>query len=78
MSDDERPRTEDGRYVAEITADDVLALFDSPEPLTASEVADELGVVRRTAHAKLQTLADEGQLEKKTVGSRAVVWYRPE
>lgn len=76
MSDD-RERTEKGQYAEQVTPDDALALFTDHEPRTASEVADELGVVRRTAYNKLNELADQGKLKKKKVGGRAVVWWRP-
>jgi predicted ArsR family transcriptional regulator len=79
MTDDtSRPRGEGGEYVEEITPDDALAVFTDHEPLTAKEVAEELGVVRRTAYNKLDKLKERGDLRKKKVGSRAVVWWRPE
>jgi predicted ArsR family transcriptional regulator len=73
-----RPRGEGGEYVEEITPDDALAVFTDHEPLTAKEVAEELSVVRRTAYNKLDALKERGDLRKKKVGSRAVVWWRPE
>lgn len=64
-----------------ITLQDVLAVFDTQtertEPLTASEVADELGCTRRTAHKKLDALAERGELESKKPGARSRVWWRP-
>lgn len=71
-----RPRTEKGQYVAEVTPDDVLALFTDHEPRTASEVGDELGIVRRTTYDELQTLAERSDLKRKKVGGRAVVFWR--
>lgn len=77
MSDEpDRPRDEEGQYVEEVTPDDVLDLFTDHEPRTASEVGDELGIVRRTAYNKLQMLAERGDLERKKVGGRAVVFWR--
>ena len=79
MTDDtSRPRGEGGEFVEEITPGDALAVFTGREPLTAKEVAEELGVVRRTAYNKLSDLEERGDLRKKKVGSRAVVWWRPE
>lgn len=79
MTDDtSRPRGEGGEYVQEITPEDALAVFTDNEPLTAKEVAEELGVVRRTAYNKLSDLEERGDLRKKKVGSRAVVWWQPE
>lgn len=42
---------------------------------TASEVAAAIGVERQTAHKHLQRLVDNGRLEKKKIGSSAVVWW---
>lgn len=79
MSDEtDRPRTESGQYEAEVTPEQALAVFTDHEPRTASEVGEELGVVRRTAYNKLADLEEQGKLKKKTVGSHAVVWWKPD
>jgi predicted ArsR family transcriptional regulator len=72
----DRPRSDSGQYTEEITLDETLAIFSDQEPRTAKEVADELGCVRRTAYNKLSELAERGDLERKKVGGRAVVWWR--
>lgn len=74
---DDRERSEEGTYVEEIRPEDALAIFDTHEPLTAKEVADELGVVRRTAYNKLAQLNEQGKIRKKKVGGRSVVWWKP-
>lgn len=74
----DRERTEQGQYTEEVTPDDALAVFTDHEPRTAKEVAEELGIVRRTAYNKLTELEERGDLRKKKVGSRAVVWWRPD
>ena len=65
----------------EFTLSDVTAVFearsDYAEPLTASEVADELGCSRRTALNKLHDLQEETDLESKKVGGRSRVWWIP-
>lgn len=65
----------------EFTLSDVTAVFearsDYAEPLTASEVADELGCSRRTALNKLHELQEETELESKKVGGRSRVWWIP-
>ena len=65
----------------EFTLSDVTQIFearsDYAEPLTASEVADELGCSRRTALNKLHTLEDETDLTSKKVGGRSRVWWIP-
>jgi len=75
MADDNRKRSDDGTYAETVTPEDVLALFTDAEPRTATEVADELGIVRRTALNKLNELTKEDQVHKKKVGGRAVVWW---
>lgn len=64
------------------TRSDVVAVFEATEtpgtPLTASEVAEELGCARRTAYGKLESLAASGALETKKVGARGRVWWRVE
>lgn len=64
-----------------VSLDAALAVFDDRDdpaaPLTAAEVADELGCVRRTAYDKLDALAERGDLATKKVGARSRVWWRP-
>jgi predicted ArsR family transcriptional regulator len=74
----DRERTEGGRYAETVTPEDAFDLFDSHEPRTASEVAESLDVSRRTAYNKLIELVDRGDLRRKKVGGRAVVWWRPD
>lgn len=47
----------------------------SPEPVTAAEVGDALGVTRRAAFSYLDFLADHDDIRTKTTGSRARVWW---
>lgn len=71
---------EQGRET-EFELEDVTAVFeardDYAEPLTASEVADELGCSRRTALNKLHALEDQTSLTSKKVGGRSRVWWIP-
>lgn len=71
-----RERDEGGRYTEKTTLDSVLTVFKRAEVpvLTASEVADALDCSRPTAYNKLEALVDRGDLRKKTVGARAVVY----
>lgn len=75
---DERERSDEGTFTEEVTPEDALAVFKRHEPMTAKEVAEELGVVRRTAYNKLSKLEEEGEIRKKKVGGRSVVWWLPE
>lgn len=67
-----------GRYTEQVSLDDVLATFETVEipVLTAKEVAEELGCSRPSAYNKLEKLVQRGELQKKKVGARAVVYLR--
>lgn len=55
------------------------ALRSASDPvLTATEVAERIGVSRQAAHGYLQTLADEGEINRKKAGAKAVVWWLPD
>ena len=56
----DRDRADEGQFTEEVSSDDILALFPDHELRSASEVADESGIVRRTAYIKLQALVDQG------------------
>lgn len=72
----ERERDESGQYVEQVTVDAVLDVFEEAKVavLTASEVADELDCSRPAAYNKLEELVKQGELQKKKVGARAVVY----
>lgn len=76
-NDNDRERADDGRYVAGVSPEEVFSLFVDCEPRTAKEVADELGIARRTAYNKLSTLKEQGKLRKKRIGANAVAWWKP-
>ncbi|WP_206425024.1 PAS domain S-box protein [Halosimplex salinum] len=57
---------------------ETLALFDGDgEPRTTSEVADRLGLGRRSTYDRLERLVDHDRLKTKKVGASARVWWRP-
>lgn len=72
--------SEHGRK-AEFELTDVATVFeereDYAEPLTATEVAAELGCSRRTALNKLHELAEKTEVTSKKVGGRSRVWWIP-
>ena len=72
----ERERDESGKYTEQVTLDSVLAVFQNVDipVLTAKEIADQLGCSRPSAYNKLETLVQQGDLQKKKVGARAVVY----
>ena len=60
-----------------VTDEEILHVFreaDAPV-LTASEVAADLPISHSGVNPRLRALADSGQLSRKEVGSRAVVWW---
>lgn len=63
------------------TESEVIEVFksreDYAEPLTAREIAEELGCSRRTALNKLHDLAEETEVTSKKVGGRSRVWWIP-
>ena len=76
----DRERDESGQYVEQVTLDSILEVFERAEVpvLTATEVAEELDCSRPSAYNKLEELVEQGELHKKTVGARAVVYIRME
>ncbi|MFC3958656.1 hypothetical protein [Halovivax cerinus] len=77
MDDDDRDRNDQGRYTETVRPDDALAVFTDHEPRTTNEVADALDVSRRTALNKVTELVERGDLRRKKVGGRAVVFWKP-
>lgn len=69
-------RDEQGRYQEKVPLDDVRQFFRNSEPHTAAEIADELDISNRGVLNKLETLHEAGEIKRKEVGARAVVWYR--
>ena len=76
-----RDRDDTGRYADGIDPDTVLDVFeardDRARPITASDVVDELGIARRTAHNKLEILVERGEIETRKIGARGRVWWTP-
>ena len=77
-----RDRNERGRYADGIDPETVMDVFDARDdaarPVTASDVVDELGIARRTAHNKLNALVERGTLDTRKIGARGRVWWIPE
>lgn len=73
-----RERDEHGQYTQQVTPAQVLEVFENADlpVLTSREVADELGIARQTAYNKLEELVKQGDVRKKSVGARAVVYIR--
>jgi len=58
------------------TANKVLAALT--EPLTSAQIADKLGMPRRTAAATLCQLKDQGQVRRTHRVGRSWIWERVE
>lgn len=72
----EKPRDEDGTFSEVITPQEVLeAVRNGGHIVTSSDVADTLGCTREAARLKLTDLHDAGKIERRKVGSTAVVWW---
>ncbi|MDZ7687983.1 MAG: FaeA/PapI family transcriptional regulator [Halobacteriales archaeon] len=76
----ERKRDDSGRYVETVTAEDVLDALRSMDDtvVTAKEVAEAVGCSSDSARQKLVELHEDGVVERKEVGARAVVWWLDE
>lgn len=72
-----RGGSDGGTFRQRVTDSDVLeALRDHPDPVTTtSELAEALGVSSETVRRHLSELHEQGLVERKTVGARAVVWW---
>jgi response regulator of citrate/malate metabolism len=73
-----RERDESGQYVEEVTPEQIVEVFESAEVpvLTAREVAEQIDCSHSAAYNKLEALVEDGRLQKKKVGARAVVYIR--
>jgi DNA-binding IclR family transcriptional regulator len=83
MSSDEdasaRERDNEGRYLADVTPEDVLGVFDSVEgpTITTSDVVDVLDCSREVARNRLNELVERGLVARRKSG-RVVLWWRIE
>lgn len=75
-----RERTETGEFVETITLDRVVtAIRDVDSPVvTTRDIADTLGCTTEAARQKLVTLTEQGRVDRRKVGGRAVVWWLTE
>ena len=73
MTDDEMPRAKT------VSDEELLAAFGStPGPVeTAPDISNLLPLTRDGVRKRLNKLVDDGQLEKRTVGANAVVYWIP-
>ena len=62
------PKVSDTEFMRE------MVLTETPV-VTASEMADKLGMSRQNANYRLKSLEKQGYVGRKEVGSRAVVYW---
>lgn len=72
-----QPRGEGGKFGEKMTEQDILKVFDAADDpfLTASELADALSVSRDAVYRRLEKMREEGLVDKKKTGARAVGWW---
>ena len=63
-------------YETELTAQEVLSVFDEGQPVTTTEVADALETHPSSVLVHLESLVEEGTISVKRVGEEYGVWYR--
>lgn len=70
-------RGDDGTFVEETSVEEVFEeLKSANEPLTATEIADRLGISTRSALDKLNALNERNPIVyRKQVGAKAVIWF---
>ena len=57
---------------------ETLGLFEAGgAPMTTTEVADQLGLGRRSTYERLERLVEQDRLETKKVGGNGRVWWQP-
>lgn len=74
---EERPRRDDGTFEKAVDSQEILKVFDRvDEPvLTATEIADELDTTAVTITRHLKEMKEDGLVDSKRTGARAVAWW---
>lgn len=72
-------RDDHGQFIEKVTLEDVLSeLRRTDEPMTGAELGERFGISNRAALNKLNTLHKRGDVHRKEVGGRSVVWWLPD
>jgi predicted transcriptional regulator len=73
----EQQRDDSGEFTAKVSNQDVLKAFDTADApvLTANELAEELSLSRSAMNHRLNRMRDDGLVERKQTGARAVAWW---
>jgi predicted ArsR family transcriptional regulator len=70
----QKPRTETGEWEPTASEQEVIEAIKKHSPAATSEVADEIGMTRQGADARLRRLHEAGVVEKKKIAA-ALVWF---
>ena len=75
MSDADRDKS--GKYTSSVSDTDILGAIDQADTpvVTAAELAEMFPIGQRAIRERLSNLNKRGLVERKNVGSRAVVWW---
>lgn len=75
-----KDRADNGKYVEATSTEEVLTTMrDADDPIvTVGDVAEALDCSTETARRKLTELHTDGWVERRKVGSSAVVWWVPD
>lgn len=72
-----KERGDTGQYVETVALEDVLAVFDAvdgPPVVTSADVAEETDLSRDSARRKLDTLRDQGRVDRRRTAGRVLYW----
>ncbi len=70
-------RDDGGKYTATVSDEEILAAIDqaSAPVVTAADLEEALPIGRRAIRERLLDLREQGRVDRKKVGGRAVVWW---
>lgn len=73
----EQQRDESGKFGEKVTDQDVLKVFDVADApfLTSGEIAAELPISRSAVNHRLNRMREDGLVDRKETGARAVGWW---
>jgi len=73
----EQQREDSGEFSEKVTDQDVLKVFDAEDApvLTANELGEKLSVSRSAMTHRLNRMREEGLVDRKQTGARAVAWW---
>nr|EGQ39593.1 MAG: sugar-specific transcriptional regulator TrmB [Candidatus Nanosalinarum sp. J07AB56] len=74
MPTQDKPRSDSGEWEPTASEEEVLDAVAKHSPAATSEVADEIGLTRQGADARLRRLHDTGAVEKKKIAA-SLVWF---